>query len=135
MLRELFKLYKIPTEQNLQIQEKKSWGTAAVSLFPKSSTLVLRLSFLQDTILPVFDINKWLLLKLLSETPHHDSSNLLLLLIKRPLYQPTQERGNSLCLSDLNCEVGKALSQQYQDQYRHNFILLPLLFTEFQSVF
>lgn len=61
MLQELFKLYKIPTEQNLQIQEKKSWGTAAVSLFPKSSTLVLRLSFLQDTILPVFYINGYYL--------------------------------------------------------------------------
>lgn len=31
---ELRKLYKSPNEQNLQIQEKKSWRRAAVSLFP-----------------------------------------------------------------------------------------------------
>lgn len=57
-------------------------GEQELFLFPKSSTLVLRLSILQDTIPPVFYINRWLLLQLLSKTPHHDISNLLLLLIK-----------------------------------------------------
>lgn len=54
---------KATNNQHLQIQGKESWGTVVVSLFPKSSTLVFRLSFPsqnqhKDTILLVFDINK-----------------------------------------------------------------------------
>ena len=60
-------------------REGRLWNSSCFS--PKSSTLVFRLSFPQDTILPVFDINKCLLFRQLSETPHTDCSDLLLLLI------------------------------------------------------
>jgi len=56
-------------------------GNSSVSLFPRLSTLVVGLPFPQDTILPVFGTNKCLLFKQLSETPHTNCSDLLLLLV------------------------------------------------------